>query len=149
MWLPVRWRSCFLRCVVGCAVDRVFETLELGGGDFVVAEEGEEEALAGVSEEATHHVTDLGAARFLLGYAGAVEEGSTFLAVADVALLLEDADGGEDGVVGQRGALGIAATRSPTADSPRCQRSFISLSSASVNVMDRFGGIVLIAWTIN
>jgi hypothetical protein len=36
---------------------------------------------------------------------------------------------------------GIAATSSPTTDSPRSHSSFISLSSASVNVMDFFGGI--------
>ena len=100
--LPPGYRLRF----IGCAVDRVFETLQLCGSDFVVAEEGEEEALAGVAEETPHHVADFGAAGFLLGDAGAVEEGSAFLAVADVALLLEDADGGEDGVVGQRCAFG-------------------------------------------
>jgi hypothetical protein len=35
----------------------------------------------------------------------------------------------------------MAATKSLTADSPRRQRIFISLSSASVNVFDFFGGI--------
>ena len=34
----------------------------------------------------------------------------------------------------------MAATKSLTTDSPRCQRIFMSLNSASVSVMDFFGG---------
>jgi hypothetical protein len=47
-------------------------------------------------------VAHFGAAGVVLGYAWAVEEGATLLAVFDVALLLEDTDGGEDGGVGER-----------------------------------------------
>src|SRR5260221_12123432 len=38
----------------------------------------------------------------------------------------------------------MAATKSLTADSPRRQRIFISLSSASVSVLDFFGGIAIL-----
>ena len=42
------------------------------------------------------------AAGVVLGDAGAVEEGPAFLAVFDVALLLEDTDSGENGSVSER-----------------------------------------------
>jgi hypothetical protein len=70
--------------------------VEFFGGDVAFAEEREHELLTGVVEEAMEDVAYLGAAGVVLGDAGAVEEGSALLAVLDVALLLEDADGGED-----------------------------------------------------
>jgi len=51
-------------------------------------------------------VLDFGAAGFVLSDEGAVDEGAPFLTVVDVAFLLEDADSGQDGVVGQIFAVG-------------------------------------------
>ena len=55
------------------------------------------------------HMADLGAAGLLLGDAGAVEKGPALLAMPDVALLFEDANGGEDGGVGERRSTGELA----------------------------------------
>lgn len=56
----------------------------------------------GVAEEALEDVAHLGAAGLVLSDTGAVEKGSAILPVPDVALFLEDAEGGEDRGVGKR-----------------------------------------------
>lgn len=80
-----------LLCVVGCFRDELLQAAKLFGSDFAVVEQREQKALAGVSEKSLDEVTDLGAAGFALGDAGAVEEGPPLLAVGDVSLALEDA----------------------------------------------------------
>ena len=59
-----------------------------------------------ISEEAAEEVANFGAAGLMLGHTGFVYEGAPLLPMIDVALLLEDSDRGEDGVVGQRFAFG-------------------------------------------
>ena len=86
-------------------------------------------------------MADFRFAGFVLGYGRPVNKGSSLLAMADVALFLKDTNGGENGVIRERVFFGHGGYRSPTADSPRCHSNFISLNSASVSVMDFFGGI--------
>src|SRR5580698_3283116 len=86
--------------------DGFFETRQFFGRKFFIAQQRKQEAFAGVSEEAIQDVSNLGAAGFWLADAGGVEKSSALLAMLDIALLLEDADCGEDGVVSQGLALG-------------------------------------------
>ena len=101
------WHGSGLPRSVGiCCGNRVFETLKLVGGETFVAENGKQEPFARIAEEAVQDVTDLGAARLVLGNAGPVDEGATLLPMLDVPFLFKDANGCEHGVVGQRFAVG-------------------------------------------
>ena len=93
--------ACWRCCLRGCG-DGLAQAGKLCGGDIVIAEQGEEEGLAGVAEESgcrTWRTSERLASASAIAWA--VEEGAAFLAVGAVALLLKHADGGENGVVGE------------------------------------------------
>ncbi len=69
-----------------------------------------------------------------------VSSGVFGLGVGDVTLLLKNADGGEHRVVGQQLLAGEIVKNLLNGGRTRCQRTSMSLSSASVSVAERFGG---------
>jgi hypothetical protein len=80
--------------LVGEFGDGFFEAPDFVGGDFVVSQEGKQEAFAGVAEEALENVANFGAAGFVFANGGAVKEGAAFLAVNHIAFVFKDPDGG-------------------------------------------------------
>jgi hypothetical protein len=84
------------------------DSLELLFIQLLVFEEIEDEELGGVAEEAADEVADGGATGLVAADDGLVNEGAGFfgLGVGDVPFVFQDAERGEDGVVGESEVFG-------------------------------------------
>ena len=100
--------------------------------------------LARVAKKTAEDVANLRLAGLTLGHGRGVEEGATLLAMLDVALLLEDPQCGQDRVVGQGFVGGDGGYQVADGRLAAVPEQLISLSSASVSVLDFLGGIVIL-----